>query len=111
MRANFAKELKSLWIFCPRLSENFSFSFYLLKNALKPQELSVFFEQKENLFVDTALRKLRKLRKIAFPIESFTADFCNFLAKNLKIWLLDGKLGTRHQIQAFQGFSGNVLFS
>ena len=31
--------------------------------------------------------------------------FCDFLPKNVTIWLLGGRLGTHHQIQAFQGFS------
>ena len=31
--------------------------------------------------------------------------FCDFLPKNVKVWLLVGWLGTPYQIQAFQGFS------
>ena len=32
--------------------------------------------------------------------------FCDFFyKKNVKIWLLDGRRGTLHQIQAFQVFS------
>ena len=46
-----------------------------------------------------------KLGKIGFSMECFRLFFCNFLSKNIKIWLLGGRLGTRHQIQAFQGFS------
>ena len=36
----------------------------------------------------------------------FTANFCNFLPKNVKDWLLVGRRGTtRHQAQTFQAFS------
>ena len=42
-------------------------------------------------------------------MEWFTADFLQFFTKNVKIWLLFGRLGTNHQIQAFQEFSGNFL--
>ena len=34
-----------------------------------------------------------------------------FLPINVKIWLLGEWLGTRHQIQVFQGFSWNFLIS
>ena len=37
-------------------------------------------------------------------MECFAAAFFQFLPKNVKIWLLRGRLGTRHQTQAFQGF-------
>ena len=53
--------------------------------------------------------KLTKLSKIGFSMEWFKADFLQFFTKNVKIWLFVGRLGTRHQIQAFQGFSGNAL--
>ena len=55
--------------------------------------------------------KLTKLSKIGFSMEWFTADFLQFFTKNVKIWLLVGRLSTRHQIQAFQGFPGNFLIS
>ena len=35
-------------------------------------------------------------------MECFEADFCNFLLKNVKIWLYGRRLGNRNQIQAFQ---------
>ena len=54
---------------------------------------------------------MTKLSKIGFSMEWFTADFLQFFTKNVKIWLLVGRLGTRHQIQAFQEFSGNFLIS
>ena len=37
--------------------------------------------------------------------------FFDFLPKNVKIWLSVGRLGTRHQIQVFQGFSADFLRS
>ena len=49
--------------------------------------------------------KFTKLSKTVFSMECFTADFLRFFPENVKIWLLGGRLGTRHQIQAFQGFS------
>ena len=44
--------------------------------------------------------KLTKLGKKGFSKEYFTADFCNFLPKIVKIWLLGSWLGTGHQIEA-----------
>ena len=38
-------------------------------------------------------------------MECFAADFLQFFSKNVEIWLLGGRLGTPHQIQAFQAFS------
>ena len=49
--------------------------------------------------------KFTKLTQISFFRECFTADFLHFLAKSVKFWLLGGRLGTLHQIQALQGFS------
>ena len=50
--------------------------------------------------------KFTKLSKIGFFMEFFTAKFLRFFTeKNIKIWLLGGRLDTRHRIQAFQGFS------
>ena len=54
---------------------------------------------------------MTKLSKVGFSVECFTADILQFLPKNVTIWLLVGRLGTRHQIQAFQQFSGNFLIS
>ena len=48
---------------------------------------------------------LAKLSKIYFSVECFTADFLRDFTKGDKIWLSGGRLGTCHQIQAFQGFS------
>ena len=47
-------------MFCPRFSEKFPFSFYLFKNALKPQKSSVFSRQKENLFINTTLLQVEQ---------------------------------------------------
>ena len=38
-------------------------------------------------------------------MECFTADFLRVLNEHVKIWLLGVRLGTHHQIQAFQEFS------
>ena len=38
-------------------------------------------------------------------MECLTADFLQFLPKKVKVWVLSERLGTRSQIQAFQGFS------
>ena len=49
--------------------------------------------------------KLTKLSKIGFSMECFTADFLRFFTEKRQNLALVGQLGTRHQIQAFQGFS------
>ena len=49
--------------------------------------------------------KFTKLSKIGFSMDCFTADFWGFFNENVRIWLSGGRLSTRHQIQAFQGFS------
>ena len=38
-------------------------------------------------------------------MECFTADFLQFYTKTRQNLAFDGRLDTRHQIQAFQGFS------
>ena len=48
-------------------------------------------------------RQVTKLSKKALFMECFTADFLYF--SSINICLLVDHLGTRHQIQAFQGFS------
>ena len=45
------------------------------------------------------------ISKIGFGMEYFIADVLRVFNKNVKIWLLGVLLDTRHQIQAFQGFS------
>ena len=42
-------------------------------------------------------------------MERFTADILEFLPKKVKVLLLSGQLGIHSQIQAFQGFSWNLL--
>ena len=49
--------------------------------------------------------KFTKFGKIWISRKCFTADF----STNIKICLLGGRLGTRHQILTFQGFSWNSL--
>ena len=49
--------------------------------------------------------KFTKLSKIDFSMDCFTADFLRLFTESVKIWLFGGRLGTRHQIQAFQGLS------
>ena len=44
-------------------------------------------------------------------IESFTADFLRYFAESVISCLLDGRLGTCRQIEAFQQFSGDLLNS
>ena len=38
--------------------------------------------------------KFTKLSKIHFSMECLQLTFCNFLPKNVKIWLFVGRLGT-----------------
>ena len=47
--------------------------------------------------------KFTKLSKI-FSVECFTAEFLWFLSAYAKTCLMSDRLGTCHQIQAFQGF-------
>ena len=44
-------------------------------------------------------------------MECFIADISRFFSANVKTCLLGGRLGTRHQIQAFQEFSRNFKIS
>ena len=53
--------------------------------------------------------KFTKLDKIWISRKSFTADFLRFFSTNVKICLLGGRLGARHQILTFLGFSWNSL--
>ena len=48
--------------------------------------------------------KFTKLSKTGFLWTVLQLIFCGVLPKCVKIWLLDGQLGTCHQIQAFQLF-------
>ena len=49
--------------------------------------------------------KFTKLSKACFSMEYFTADFSGFSSIYAKSCLLGGRLCTRRQIQAFQGYS------
>ena len=55
-----------------------------------------------------AVDKFTKLSKISFSVERFRAVLRVFI-RNFKICLLGSRLGTPHQIRAFQEFLGNVL--
>ena len=55
--------------------------------------------------------KLTKLSKTGFFKECVTVDFLQTFTKSIKTWLLGGRLGTHHQIQAFRELSWNFLFS
>ena len=57
------------------------------------------------------MNKLKKLSKIDFSMQNFTADFLRDFTKNVKICLLNGRLSTCHQIQTFQRFSFHFLIS
>ena len=53
-------------------------------------------------FLNTHVNKqIHEIKQIGFCMECFTADFLRVFNKNVKIWLLGVRLGTRHQIQAF----------
>ena len=43
--------------------------------------------------------------KIGFCMECFTADVLRDFNENVKIWFFGVRPSTRHQIQAFRGFS------
>ena len=47
-------------MFCPVLSDFFSFCFYFFENALKPPKMIGFLEKKKNLFKNTALLQLEQ---------------------------------------------------
>ena len=49
--------------------------------------------------------KFTKLSKIGFSMDCFMADFLRLFTETVKIWFFGGRLGTRHQIQAFQVLS------
>ena len=49
--------------------------------------------------------KFAKLSKMGLSAKCFAADFLRLSSINVKIRLSGGWLGTRYQIQTFQGFS------
>ena len=50
--------------------------------------------------------KFTTLSKIDFSMKRITDDISQFfLPRYVKFWLFGGRLGTRRQTQAFQGFS------
>ena len=67
--------------------------------------------QQENI-VDKIFGKMfKKLSKIGFSMEYFTAGLWQLFSRTVKISLLGCGLPTRHQLQAFQEFSWNFLVS
>ena len=58
-----------------------------------------------------AIDKFKKLSKIGFSVECFTADFLENFQRKVTAWLLGGCLGTPNQIQTFEMFSSNFLIS
>ena len=98
----------SSWMTCYLLSTlSISTKFIVWRN------MRLFFQEtKSDCNLGQNVRdKFTKSSKIGFSMECFTLIFCDFLPKSVKIWLLGGWLGTRHQIQAFRGFSWNILIS
>ena len=49
--------------------------------------------------------KVTKLFKIGFSMKCFRAEFLQFCSTDFKISLAGGRVGTRHQVQAFQRLS------
>ena len=49
--------------------------------------------------------KVTKLFKIGFSMKCFRAECLQFCNTNFKISFVDGRVGTRHQIQALQKLS------
>ena len=57
-------------------------------------------------------RQIHKFKQNTFFYGMFYGwFFCDFLPKSVKNWLLGGRLGTRHRIQAFWGLSSDLLIS
>ena len=71
--------------------------------ALKtPKKLIInFFLQSRT----NGCKKINEIKRNRFFMECFTADFVRVFNKSVKIWPLDVRLGTCHQMQAFHGFS------
>ena len=63
--------------------------------------------QNENSYnlVQNVADKFTKLSKRGFSMDCFTADFLRLFTEKCQNLGLGGRLGTCHQIQAFQGFS------
>ena len=49
------------------------------------------------IFIRQSWKKL-----LVLSMECFAAAYLRIFTENVKIWLLGRRLGTRHQIQAFQ---------
>ena len=57
------------------------------------------------------VEKVTKLSKVSYSIEHFTDGFSQFSNTTAKVCLLSGRVCTRNQLQAFQGFSEHFLIS
>ena len=69
--------------------------------------MTIFLYNRKNNKIQSLTKgwsQFTKLSQIGFSVECFTADFLQFFTKKRQIWLLGGRLGTRHQIQAFPAF-------
>ena len=71
------------------------------KNNTVLKKIELTFRKFHNLGEEVG-DKLSKLSKIGFEW-SRELTFGNFLPKNVKIWLLVGRLGTRHQNPSISG--------
>ena len=66
-----------------------------MKTLRRKKELPIFCNYNPGQRV---VNKFTKLSKLDFCMECFTADFLRVFNKNVKIWPLGVRLGTRHQI-------------
>ena len=66
-------------------------------------EIDFIESVKASFFLENSFSNSKKVRNQNHLEVKKVPAFC--------FWLLVGRLGTRHQIQAFQGFSGNFLIS
>ena len=86
-------------------------TFQILKSLENVKSRSLKRVRNENLFPQTILdkkgwRQIHEIKQNRFFSGMFYSWlFCHFLPKSIKVWLLGGRLDTRHQIQAFQRFS------
>ena len=58
--------------------------------------MTEFFDK--NIHNQKVVDNMRKLSKIGFFVECFTAYFLRVSNENVKIWLVGGRLGIRHKI-------------
>ena len=58
--------------------------------------MTEFFDK--NIHNQKVVDNMRKLSKIGFSVECFTAYFLRVSNENVKIWLVGGRLGIPHKI-------------